>query len=106
MNQRSSAPARVLAAIALLGGALVIAIVVVASLGGGGGGGAHAGGAGAAPAQRRQASRHVPKTYVVQSGDTLTSIAHHTGVPVARIRELNPGLDPQILISGEQLKLR
>jgi nucleoid-associated protein YgaU len=104
MNQRSSAPARVLAAIALLGGALVVAIVVVASLGGGGG--THASGGAGAPAQHRQASRHVPKTYVVQSGDTLTSIAHRTGVPVARIRELNPGLDPQILISGERLKLR
>jgi len=105
MNQRSSAPARVLAAIALLGGALVIAIVVVASLGGGGGGG-HAGGGRGAAAHHRQANRHVPKAYVVQSGDTLTSIAHRTGVPVARIRELNPGLDPQILISGETLKLR
>ena len=43
---------------------------------------------------------------MVQNGDTLTSIAHETGVPVARIEELNPGVDPQILISGEKLKLR
>ena len=42
----------------------------------------------------------------MQSGDTLTSIAHETGVPVAVILELNPGVDPQILISGEKLKLR
>jgi LysM domain len=104
MNQRSSAPARVLAAIALLGGVLVIAIVVVASLGGGGSG--HSGRGGGSAAQHRVANRHVPKAYVVQSGDTLTSIAHRTGVPVARIRKLNPGLDPQILISGETLKLR
>jgi len=48
----------------------------------------------------------VPKTYVVQNGDTLTSIAHETGVPVASILKLNPGVDPQILISGEELKLR
>jgi LysM repeat protein len=103
MNQRSSAPARALAAIALAGGVLVIALVVVASLGGGSSG-SHSHGAGAA--RRTSANRHVPKVYVVQSGDTLTSIAHHTGVPAARIRDLNPGLDPQILISGEQLKLR
>jgi LysM repeat protein len=44
--------------------------------------------------------------YVVQNGDTLTSIARETGVPVSRIQALNPGVDPQILISGEKLKLR
>jgi LysM repeat protein len=49
---------------------------------------------------------HVPKSYVVENGDTLTSIAHKTGVPVHRILQLNPGVDPQILISGEELKLR
>ena len=105
MNQRSSAPARALAVIALAGGVLVIALVVAASLGGGSSG-SHSHGGGDGAAQRTSANRHVPKVYVVQSGDTLTSIAHHTGVPAARIRELNPGLDPQILISGEQLKLR
>ncbi len=103
MNQRSSAPARALAVIALAGGVLVIALVVVASLGGSSSGSHSHGGA---AVQRTSANRHVPKVYVVQSGDTLTSIAHHTGVAAARIRELNPGLDPQILISGEQLKLR
>jgi LysM repeat protein len=105
MNQRSSAPARALAVIALAGGVLVIALVVIASLDGGSGGShSHGGGGGATP--HAAANRHVPKVYVIQSGDTLTSIAHHTGVPAARIRALNPGLDPQILISGEQLKLR
>ena len=43
---------------------------------------------------------------MVQSGDTLTSIAHKTGVPVAEILALNPEVDPQILIAGETLKLR
>ena len=47
-----------------------------------------------------------PSAYVVQNGDTLTSIAHETGVPVSQILKLNPGVDPQILISGEKLKLR
>lgn len=44
--------------------------------------------------------------YVVQNGDTLTSIANKTGVSVNRLQELNPAVDPQILISGEKLKLR
>jgi LysM repeat protein len=43
---------------------------------------------------------------VVETGDTLTSIAHETGVPVATILTLNPEVDPQILIAGEKLKLR
>ena len=46
------------------------------------------------------------KTYTVQSGDTLTSIAHKTGVPVAEILALNPEVDPQILIAGQTLKLK
>ena len=55
---------------------------------------------------RARLTVHTPKSYEVQSGDTLTSIAHETGVPVAVILRLNPGVDPQILISGEKLKLR
>jgi LysM repeat protein len=43
---------------------------------------------------------------VIENGDTLIAIAHATGVPVARIERLNPDVDPQILISGEKLKLR
>jgi LysM repeat protein len=46
------------------------------------------------------------KTYEVQSGDTLTSIAQKTGVTVAEIQALNPEVDPQTLIAGEVLKLQ
>jgi LysM repeat protein len=46
------------------------------------------------------------KTYTVQSGDTLISIAHQTGVPVAELQALNPEVDPQILVAGEVLKLQ
>ncbi|HET7573882.1 MAG TPA: LysM domain-containing protein, partial [Solirubrobacterales bacterium] len=52
------------------------------------------------------AHRTQAKTYVVQTGDTLTAIAHETGVPVAEILALNPEVDPQILIAGQTLKLR
>lgn len=105
MRQRSSAPVRAIAALALVAGFLLIVVVVVASLGGGGGDGS-GGGGGAARSAKHRADRHTPKAYVVQSGDTLTSIAHRTGVPVAEIVALNPGIDPQILVSGEKLKLR
>jgi LysM repeat protein len=46
------------------------------------------------------------KTYEVQSGDTLTSIAQKTGIKVAEIQALNPEVDPQTLIAGEVLKLQ
>jgi LysM repeat protein len=84
-----------------------VILVIATTLGGGGGGGGSSGGS--APAGQTKQSHgetHTPKTYEVQSGDTLTSIAHKTGVPVAEILRLNPGVDPQILISGEKLKLR
>jgi len=85
----------------------VLLVVVIGSTLGGGSG--HSGGHkhhgkaahGTAPKRSR-----VPSTYVVKSGDTLTSISHEFGVPVTRIVELNPEVDPQILIAGEELKLR
>jgi LysM repeat protein len=46
------------------------------------------------------------KVYVVKDGDTLTAIAHSTGIGVTRIQKLNPDLDPQALQSGQKLKLR
>ncbi len=107
MTQRSSAPARAVAVAALLGGFLVLAVVIATSVGDGG----EEGRSGGAPAgQVRQGDGggedEAPGAYVVQNGDTLTSIANKTGVPVSRIEELNPGVDPQILVSGEKLKLR
>lgn len=83
-------------------------IVVIATALGGGDGDGNSGG-GSPPAGHSGAAHetaHVPKFYVVENGDTLTSIAHETGVPVAIILRLNPGVDPQILISGERLKLK
>jgi LysM repeat protein len=56
--------------------------------------------------QQQKKPRTKAKTYEVQSGDTLTSIAHKTGVPVAELQALNPEVDPQILVAGEVLKLQ
>jgi LysM repeat protein len=85
-----------------------VIVVIAAALGGGDDGESSGGGSGHAGhvKQSQVPPAHTPKTYEVQSGDTLTSIAHETGVPVATILALNPGVDPQILISGEKLKLR
>jgi LysM repeat protein len=85
-----------------------VIVLVTSTLGGDGEDGGGNGGGSTPAGQAKHAEDHkpVPKSYEVQSGDTLTSIAHSTGVPVAEILRLNPGVDPQILISGEELKLR
>lgn len=104
MNKRSSALARMVA-VAALAVAFVVAIVVIGSALGGGdsedSGGKHR----SAKTHQSQA-KHVPVTYEVKSGDTLISIAHEHSVPIVRIEELNPALDPQSLIVGQQIKLR
>jgi LysM repeat protein len=106
MTKRSNAPARVLAVLALIGGFILLIAVFSAAINGGGstdsGNGATSGTVGRHPAGNKNA----PKTYVIKNGDTLIAIAHETGVPVATIERLNPNVDPQILISGEKLKLR
>ena len=48
----------------------------------------------------------VPASYTVKTGDTLAGIAETVGVPVDRLLELNPDLDPQALVSGQKIKLR
>lgn len=47
-----------------------------------------------------------PAKYRIQEGDTLSAIADETGVSVARIEELNPGLDPQAITPGQTIRLR
>jgi len=84
----------------------VIVLVATTLDGGGGGGSSTSGSHHPSHSSSGHGKAQTPKSYVVQSGDTLTSIAHETGVPVSTILKLNPGVDPQILISGEKLRLR
>jgi LysM repeat protein len=46
------------------------------------------------------------RRYTVRSGDTLGAIAEKTGVSVTTLEDLNPGLDPQALVTGQKIKLR
>ncbi|HST70241.1 MAG TPA: LysM domain-containing protein [Solirubrobacterales bacterium] len=103
MEKRTSAVARFVAALALVGAVLVVVVIV-----------------GAAmdddsspqeqrterPAKKQKQQQPKAETYTIETGDTLTSIAQETGVSVSRILELNPEVDPQILVAGETLKLR
>ena len=107
MEKRNTAPARVFAAIALVGGCRRGDRGDLSSLGGGDSTGSKRhGAAGRRPQDSGRPTAKTAATYVVKNGDTLTSIAHKTGVSVVRIQALNPEVDPQILIAGEKLKLR
>lgn len=46
------------------------------------------------------------RTYTVQSGDTLGGIAAKTGTTVARLEQLNPGIDPTALRVGETIRVQ
>ena len=104
MEKRTSATARIAAALALVGAVVILIAVVAAAMNGGSSDHPH-------QSQHHSQKEDKPqrteaKTYTVQTGDTLTAIAHRTGVPVAEILALNPEVDPQILIAGQTLKLR
>jgi len=104
MEKRTSAPARIIAALALVG-AVILIVVAIGGSTGGESSEQHRSTV-RTTKQQRHATKHVPASYTVETGDTLISISYQTGVPVSRILALNPGVDPQILIAGEKLKLR
>jgi LysM repeat protein len=104
MEKRTSAAARIAAALALVGAVLVVVLVASSAMNSSNSSGKHH----HKHQGQKEATKHrtTAKTYTVQTGDTLTAIAHKTGVPVAEILALNPEVDPQILIAGETLKLK
>lgn len=112
MDPAVHSPLRFLAPIALLAAVAIVALVVAASVGGEGETGSEPGAS--APQERPNgggagqgdAGGTGPATYEVQSGDTLDSIAEDTGVTVGQLLELNPGIDPEALSTGQELKLR
>lgn len=46
------------------------------------------------------------RTYVVQRGDSFSTIAAKTHTSVARLEQLNPGVSPTALRVGETLKVK
>jgi LysM repeat protein len=42
----------------------------------------------------------------VKPGDSLSVISEKTGVGVETLQRLNPEIDPQVLRSGERVRLR
>jgi LysM repeat protein len=104
MEKSNSAFARIVAAVALAGAVVLVIAVVSGAVGGSDSSSKKQ--YGENHAAKKQAHRTKAATYTVETGDTLTSIAHETGIPVAQILRLNPEVDPQILIAGEILKLK
>ena len=49
--------------------------------------------------------KHQPATFNVQAGDTLLKIAWRTGFPFWMILQANPGMDPDLLTTGQTLNL-
>lgn len=104
---RDISPSRILAPLALAACLLAVVIVATSSMGGDDG---------AEPAASTQTATTTSttsrtsttgrSTYTVKSGDSLSLIAEKTGVPVEELVQLNPGVDPQSLRTGQKLKLK
>jgi LysM repeat protein len=50
--------------------------------------------------------RRRAKTYTIQSGDTLATIATKTGTTVVKLEQLNPGIDPTALRVGQKIRVQ
>jgi hypothetical protein len=115
----SHRPSRWLAPLALLAAVLAVAFVVSASTSEEGDGddgpatseerrearGDRTRGDGRTGGGTRTSAGRRRRTYTVRPGDTLALIAERTGVPVERLRELNPDVDPNNLTVGDKIKL-
>jgi LysM repeat protein len=103
-------PARLLAPIALVLVTVACVVVILSSTASDDGGQATEGASESRTtttsprAQRERRRRRA--IYVVKTDDTLDRISAKTGVPVERLLELNPELDPLALVSGQRIRLR
>ena len=55
---------------------------------------------------KKKAHAHKRRLYTVQSGDTFATIATKTGTTVARLEQLNPGVDPTALRVGQKIRVQ
>jgi len=105
-TRRVSWGARLLAPLALVVALAAVALVVSSSLG--------TEDSSDEPEQTSSKGAHdgdgdgaeTPKTYIVEEGDLLSTIAEKFGVSVKRLERLNPDIDPQTLNPGQEITLR
>ena len=104
-------PARFLAPLALVAVVIALFVVIGSSNNDSGTSGGSRGQSNSSQKQSSKGSsgkkqRKSPRRYTVKSGDTPSSIAEKTGVPLEQILSLNPNLDPQTLSPGQRIRLR
>jgi LysM repeat protein len=103
-------PARFLAPLALVAVGIALFMVVSSSREESGGSSSPGQTSGnqpsASPTAEGKPERKGPRRYRVKAGDTPSSIAEKTGVPLEQILRLNPDLDPQTLAPGQRITLR
>jgi LysM repeat protein len=103
-------PARFIAPLALVAVGVALFMVVSSSTNTSGDGDppsqTSGSGPAATPTPKGKGERKGPRRYRVKTGDTPSSIAEKTGVPLEEILRLNPDLDPQTLAPGQRIKLR
>jgi LysM repeat protein len=57
--------------------------------------------------KKKHTHGHKPqRMYTVERGDTLGGIAAKTGTTVARLEQLNPGIDPTALRIGQRIRVQ
>lgn len=99
-------PGRFLAPVALIAVAVAVGVIVNAH------GGSHPAAASSTathqtlPTTHHHQITHKPRFYVIKAGDSLSTISVKTGVPIATLTALNPGLNPAALQTGQRIKLR
>ena len=116
MRNYARNPLRFLAPVALLGFGLALLLIVSSTSGDGGDSKPSAsqeeksrdlGTSGKKTKKKKSDDGALPtRNYTVKEGDTLGSISEKTGIPVDKLQELNPELDPQQMTTGQKIKLR
>ena len=116
MDGRRRSPARLLAPIALVAFVLALLLVIAGSgtddedNGNSGDRSSQQATVETTPTETTAAGDVEPRVsgtfYTVKTGDTLGGIAEAVGIPITRLQELNPELDPQALVSGQKIRLR
>ena len=99
-------PARFLAPLALLAVVFALFMIVQSSQTESGGSGSSNRTTDSRPTATPTPERKGPRRYRVKVGDTPSSIAEKTGVPLEDILRLNPDLDPQTIQVGQRIRLR
>jgi len=99
--------ARVLAVFALVAAFLLVVVTIATSGEESDGGGSDGTEEAEEGEPTQKGGRALDKgVWVVREGDTLVSISEETGIDTDELLDLNPNIDPQVLITGQRISLR